>query len=60
MFIYGAVIIFISQKNDGVTSELIPKPGINTLQPFSKKKNTMYKPIFFNPLIKDKFAQPLI
>ncbi|XP_050538450.1 uncharacterized protein LOC126903919 isoform X2 [Daktulosphaira vitifoliae] len=49
-----------SMRNDGVTNEVIPTHGINTLQPFSKKKNSMYKPIFFNPIIKNKFAQPLI
>lgn len=32
--------------------------GVNSLRPFMKNKNSMYKPIVFNP--KNKIAQPLM
>ncbi|XP_050432278.1 uncharacterized protein LOC126840517 isoform X2 [Adelges cooleyi] len=50
-----------STKYNEVTSEVVvPKPGINSLQPFIKNKNITYKPIVFNPVNKNKVAQPLI
>lgn len=34
--------------------------AVNSLQPFMKNKNSMYKPIVFNPINKKTIAQPLM
>ncbi|XP_026813809.1 uncharacterized protein LOC113554254 [Rhopalosiphum maidis] len=66
---YIHIIKSLKQKQNNetelneVTNEKIPASsivGVNSLQPFMKNKNSMYKPIVFNPINKNKFAQPLM
>lgn len=52
-----------TELNEVTNEKIIPTSsivGINSLQPFMKNKNSMYKPIVFNPINKNKFAQPLM